>query len=524
MVGLLSLIQNESGGNYQAQNNAMGAGGMAGHFGRLQFGQARLQDAMNAGIIPQGFTPQQFMADPAAQQRVEQWHFSDIDSQAESMGLNRFIGQNVGGAQIDQEAIRAMAHLGGIGGARQFLESGGQYNPSDVNGTSLSDYASRHGGGAAQIGADTMAALGRPQGGLLSTSVSAMNAPPQEPARRSFWDNIPGLSDPDRRARLAIGLEGLTLNPNEGWMQSMQGGIDTRREDARMNETAQWLRSQPGGEQFAAYYEATGDTQGAFNAYLQSQQPVAGPEPTSAMQNYEYLLAQGVDPETASTQAFGGGGTTVNVGGDSAGPSIGPTPQGYAVVATPVTPENPSGFRMEAIPGGPEDVSAAAAAAAGNDLNASDTIVASAGYARAAAGNRQVDGVLGSIAAYNPMSTNAEVYRQVDTLKSMAISNNLQAMRDASPTGGALGSVTPPELTLLANMSGTLDPKSPNFQRDLDAYERTLLRTVHGRDQGDIIFAQTRSPAKPEITTTTLAPATPFALSPEAQAILDRNP
>lgn len=144
-----------------------------------------------------------------------------------------------------------------------------------------------------QIGADTMAALGRPQGGLLSTSVSAMNAPPQEPARRSFWDNIPGLSDPDRRARLAIGLEGLTLNPNEGWMQSMQGGIDTRREDARMNETAQWLRSQPGGEQFAAYYEATGDTQGAFNAYLQSQQPQAAPQPIE-------INGQLVDPLTGA--------------------------------------------------------------------------------------------------------------------------------------------------------------------------------------------------------------------------------
>lgn len=119
---------------------------MAGHFGRLQFGRARLEDAMRAGVIPQGMTPEQFMADPQAQQRVEAWHFADIDAQAKNMGLDRFIGQSVNGIPITQDAIRAMAHLGGIGGAAKFLTTGGQYNPSDAYGTSLADYATRHGG------------------------------------------------------------------------------------------------------------------------------------------------------------------------------------------------------------------------------------------------------------------------------------------------------------------------------------------------------------------------------------------
>ena len=140
-----SLIQNESGGNWQAQNSEVGAGGQAGHYGRLQFGHARLQDAMNAGVLPQGTSPQQFMADPAMQQRVEAWHFDDIDRQAQRMGLNQYVGQQVGGVLITQDAIRSMAHLGGIGGAARFLESGGQYNPSDSFGTSLRDYAQAHG-------------------------------------------------------------------------------------------------------------------------------------------------------------------------------------------------------------------------------------------------------------------------------------------------------------------------------------------------------------------------------------------
>jgi flagellar protein FlgJ len=38
------------------------------------------------------------------------------------------------------------------------------------------------------------------------------------------------------------------------------------------------------------------------------------PEQTSAMQNYNYLINQGVSPEEARTMAFGSGGTSINLG------------------------------------------------------------------------------------------------------------------------------------------------------------------------------------------------------------------
>lgn len=146
-----SLAGTESGGNFGARNNAVGAGGARGHFGRLQFGIARLNEAKAAGVIPADMTPEQFMADPRAQRRTEAWHLNDIDNDMRARGLDKFIGQTVGGVQITPEAITAMAHLGGIGGAEKFLRTGGQYNPSDVNGTSLSDYARTHGGSGASI-------------------------------------------------------------------------------------------------------------------------------------------------------------------------------------------------------------------------------------------------------------------------------------------------------------------------------------------------------------------------------------
>lgn len=138
-----SLIETESGGNWNALNNE-------GYGGRLQFGAARLADAANAGIIPAGIDGAAFSRLPPEQQMaVENWHFQDIENQARRMGLDQYVGQTVAGVPIDMNAIKGMAHLGGIGGAAKFLQSGGQYNPADSNGTSLAAYGRRHGGGAA---------------------------------------------------------------------------------------------------------------------------------------------------------------------------------------------------------------------------------------------------------------------------------------------------------------------------------------------------------------------------------------
>lgn len=148
-----SLISNESGGRWDAQNSATGAGGLKGHFGRIQFGQARLQEAQAAGAIPTGTTPQAFMASPEIQQNAERWHWGDIDQSIKQNGFDRLIGQaSIGGVPVTAEGLRAVAHLGGKEGMRKFVETQGAYNPADANGTRLSDYFARHGGGGGQPG------------------------------------------------------------------------------------------------------------------------------------------------------------------------------------------------------------------------------------------------------------------------------------------------------------------------------------------------------------------------------------
>jgi hypothetical protein len=147
-----SLVANESGGRWDAQNDATGAGGMKGHFGRLQFGHARLQEAAAAGAIPQGTTPQAFMASPEIQKSAEGWHFNDIDQSIKQNGFDQLVGKvAIGGVPVTVEGLRAVAHLGGKEGMRKFVESNGAYNPADANGTRLSDYFARHGGGGQRM-------------------------------------------------------------------------------------------------------------------------------------------------------------------------------------------------------------------------------------------------------------------------------------------------------------------------------------------------------------------------------------
>jgi hypothetical protein len=140
-----SLIGTESGGNFGAANNVEGAGG-TGHFGRLQFSQGRLAEAKTAGVMPRNMTPEDFLKNPEVQKAVETWHFSDIKNFIGSNDLARFVGTVIKGVPVTLDGMLAVAHLGGKGGLKKFLESNGSYNPSDAYGTSLLDYLGTHQG------------------------------------------------------------------------------------------------------------------------------------------------------------------------------------------------------------------------------------------------------------------------------------------------------------------------------------------------------------------------------------------
>jgi hypothetical protein len=139
-----SLIGSESSGRWDAQNNATGSSGRNGHYGILQFGHDRLDEAKAAGVVPKDMTPEQFMASKEYQVSAANWHFADIDNKIYKNGYDKMLGMDMGGRPLTMDGMRAIAHLGGFGGLSRFLNSGGKYNPADAFGTSLASYGNQH--------------------------------------------------------------------------------------------------------------------------------------------------------------------------------------------------------------------------------------------------------------------------------------------------------------------------------------------------------------------------------------------
>lgn len=172
--------------------------------------------------------------------------------------------------------------------------------------------------------------------------------------------------------------------------------------------------------------------------------------------------------------------------------NTGTIPQGYQQVQDPVT----GAISLQPLPGGPHDTSKKDQAKAESQATSTDVITNAATNIRDAikSSNLPATGTAGAVLSNIGETGAAEVARQMAVLKSNATIENLNAMRQQSPTGGALGNVTEGEGAMLAAKAGALDMKSPHFMRDLADYERTLLRTIHGKAAGDKIFDATRKP------------------------------
>ena len=104
--------------------------------GLYQFGDARLSDYRKATGAK--FTVDEFKQDQALRQKVAEWHFEDIDEAIDSLGREA--------DGYDRDGLKAIAHLGGLGGMKKYVSSKGEYNPSDALGTSLSDYYDKFSG------------------------------------------------------------------------------------------------------------------------------------------------------------------------------------------------------------------------------------------------------------------------------------------------------------------------------------------------------------------------------------------
>lgn len=194
-----ALAQSESSGRSNIRNSE-------GFVGKFQFGQPRLDDFNRANGTT--FNTDQLQANPQLQDAVQNWHVSDIDSFVSQKGLDKFVGGKLAnGATLSQNSLRAIAHLGGKGGLQKFLESGGEYNPVDSNGTSLLDYASKFsdiaeqpqatltGGGSfadklAEFRGQSNQQASIPQGSIQPNTQGQIQSQRQEQGSGSFADRL----------------------------------------------------------------------------------------------------------------------------------------------------------------------------------------------------------------------------------------------------------------------------------------------------------------------------------------------
>jgi hypothetical protein len=259
--------------------------------------------------------------------------------------------------------------------------------------------------------------------------------------------------------------------------QHREKAADQQKTAHQENMTKRWLMANKGMDEQQAAMAMSNPA--ILGSYLKG-----GPDPTDDIREFEYGLKNPQFTDYMTNQKKAGATSIHNTVG---GGKYGTIPQGYELL------EGPEGASMRPIPGGPEDTSKKDAAAQGQSDVATRVVTSAAQRARDAAKQRAFGHVGQGVVSNLPWTDAAEVARQVEVLKSTAKVENLTAMRAASPTGGALGSVTEKEADMLAAKSGALDPNSPNFERDLDDYELTLLQVVHGPQEGARIFSETRS-------------------------------
>jgi hypothetical protein len=118
------------------------------------------------------------------------------------------------------------------------------------------------------------------------------------PQRQGLLGGFFGPQGRDARARLAIGLEGLTMNPNQALIGQLQQGIESRETAAQKNATAAWLRSR-GRDDLAAAMEGGLPAADALRIAMAPADPMAAINLETAQLELQRLRDGGVDPEKA---------------------------------------------------------------------------------------------------------------------------------------------------------------------------------------------------------------------------------
>ena len=292
-----------------------------------------------------------------------------------------------------------------------------------------------------------------------------------------------GLSD-DLRDRLAMGImAGSDPRQFAPLIQQRAASMQERkvasRTKAQANATADYL------EKIGQADIANLLRQGGIDAKTALAAGASKTKETADIQEYRLAQSQGYKGTFEAWQQLGKKKT-----------EFGTIPVGYQLVEG-VTPDGQPTYQMVPVEGSPAYIEEQerrrkqAKKGEGGDVMATN-VLQTAGRARNLTSGWTVG--YGQLLAGLPATDARELKAEVDALQAIASSENLNRMRQESPTGGALGNVSDADIKLLKDKSGALDPMSKPevFAKQLDEYELLLLQTIHGTEAGTKLFNQTR--------------------------------
>ena len=209
---------------------------------------------------------------------------------------------------------------------------------------------------------------------------------------------------------------------------------------------------------------------------------------------------------------IGGGGTNVNVNLGDGAPGLGKLSTDFGYVLDPKTGQpvidQTTGLPTAApVPGSPAAIAAqqaANAAAQGIETEGTYADIVTEDIGRALTLLEQdptfTTGMFG-VALGNWKGSNADRLDQLlNTVRSNVAFDRLQLMRESSPTGGALGSVTENELKLLESAIGSLERSNPddlayNLKRVQEIYDRVMQKAAAYPNAGQFGFGGNSVPS-----------------------------
>jgi len=468
----IASIESAGSGDYKAIGPRTKKGNRA--YGRYQVMDFNI-GPWTERYLGRRLSPDEFLADPAAQDAVFNGEFGSYVSKygnpydAASMWFTgRPAKEGAGAADIN-----GMTGAGYVGKFRRAL--GALAGADPLVGAPGADPIARVDLGAGMDEAEEFGLLG----GMLG------------PNARKYIT-------PDRVARTQMALEGMTLNPNRGIMLSAQQRLKDGSDRDRRNKTAEWLEKRGRPDLAAGVRDGAIDGRAAVGVALA---PPAD-DRTELSKKVAELMAMDMSLDEALAYLKSRGGPTINVGGSPS--KYGEPPKdmvwrfdekGEHVMDARGAPVadviggSPSWVKSEELGIERSELDAAAAdvnkkaldrtalgiRAAGvvsGDIQRLKKVVGDANFLMPATGfgSGMMEGVRGTPAA------NASAL--IDTIAANLSFDRLQQMRDASPTGGALGAVSERELALLSSTLGSLSQTQTKSQF---LEQLTRLEQIYGQ-------------------------------------------